>query len=193
MSQPIQPPNQQPPGSQQPPNAPIVYAAGPPPQPGKPPKRKRFGFMALTIAGLTGLLLGVLMGSGGEDAVTTAAPQPRVTVTETAPAEEAEPAPTVTVTETAEAEPPAEEPADTAGVPVEGMNEVGVDVKPGRYRTVAPADGSGCYWARLKDDTGSGDDIIANDITDPGARVSVTIKKSDGFFESNGCGEWQRQ
>jgi hypothetical protein len=45
----------------------------------------------------------------------------------------------------------------------------------------------------LKDDTGDRGTIIAQDVKQPGAKASVTIKKSDGFFETSGCGEWVRQ
>ena len=47
----------------------------------------------------------------------------------------------------------------------------------------------GCYWARLSGSSGEIDDIIANDFTDS-PKVIVTIKPSDQYFESEGCGTW---
>ncbi len=72
----------------------------------------------------------------------------------------------------------------------EGTFIVGEDIKPGRYKARADGDGS-CYWARMKDDSGDSDSIIANNITDGSA--SVTIKESDGAFETSGCTPWIRQ
>lgn len=72
----------------------------------------------------------------------------------------------------------------------EGTFIVNDDIRPGRYKARASGSGS-CYWARLKDDTGEPDSIIANNITD-GSAV-VTVKSSDGAFETNGCTPWLRQ
>jgi hypothetical protein len=177
MTQPTQP--FQPPPSQ------------PPPQRMAPPrKQKRFGFLALAITTLVSLGIGGAVGGSG-DGATTATPAPAPTVTETveAPAPEAEPQPTVTVTAAAPKEKaqPKPEPEPDMG---EGTYEVGKDVKAGQYKTTVPADSDGCYWERSKDD--SGDSIITNDLANPGAKVSVTIKKGE-FFKSNGCGDWVRQ
>lgn len=63
--------------------------------PAPPTKTKRFGFVALGVSGIVGLVLGAAMFAGGDTATTAAAPAaepaPTVTVTETAPAPEAEP------------------------------------------------------------------------------------------------------
>lgn len=68
----------------------------------------------------------------------------------------------------------------------EGMYMVGVDIKPGTYKT----SGSG-YWQRLKNAEGTLDSIIANDNAEGNA--IVTIKSSDKFFDSNGMdGNWVR-
>jgi hypothetical protein len=139
----------------------------------------------LVIGSCTGGLIGSASSIGA----------PQVTVTE--------PGPTVTVTAKAEqpaekAEQPAEkkkEPAKKTEEPSglgDGTYEVGVDVKPGRYKTVVPDDSRNCYWARLKNDSGELSAIIANENNSPGARVSVTIKKSDRFFSSRGCGDWTK-
>ena len=67
-----------------------------------------------------------------------------------------------------------------------GTKVVGQDVQPGTYRT--RHDSSGCYFARLKGFGGSVDDIIANDITD--APAVVTIMPTDKGFQSNNCDTW---
>ena len=67
---------------------------------------------------------------------------------------------------------------------------VGEDIQPGRYKARADSDGL-CYWARLKDDSGEFDSIIANNAT--AGRASVTIRRSDGAFETSGCTPWIRQ
>jgi hypothetical protein len=72
----------------------------------------------------------------------------------------------------------------------EGTFIVGDDIQPGRYKARAGKDGL-CYWARLKDDSGDFDSIIANNSTS--GQASVTIKSSDGAFETSGCTPWRRQ
>jgi hypothetical protein len=72
----------------------------------------------------------------------------------------------------------------------EGTFIVGDEIQPGRYQAMTDENGL-CYWARLKDDTGDFDSIIANNGTS--GRASVTIKPSDGAFESSGCTRWTRQ
>jgi hypothetical protein len=82
--------------------------------------------------------------------------------------------------------PPPPDPRNSFG---EGVHVVGEDVIAGvTYRTRTAADG--CYWARLRGFSGDLDDIIANDIGD-GVAV-VTIGASDVGFESNRCGTWTR-
>jgi hypothetical protein len=77
-------------------------------------------------------------------------------------------------------------------VPDEGTLVVGTDIKPGTYRATVPSDSLDCYWARLKDTSGNFGSIIANGIVRPGGRVTVTIKKTDGAFETTGCGGWRK-
>lgn len=79
--------------------------------------------------------------------------------------------------------------APTTGIG-EGTFIVNEDVQPGRYKARASGSNS-CYWARLKDDSGESDSIIANNISQ-GSAV-VTIKPSDGAFETSGCTTWVRQ
>lgn len=67
----------------------------------------------------------------------------------------------------------------------EGIWTVGVDIKPGTYRTKeSPYD---CYWAIYTSGTNQGD-IIQNDLVD-GGRPTVTLKEGQDF-ETSGCGEW---
>ena len=46
----------------------------------------------------------------------------------------------------------------------------------------------GCYWERLRGFSGSFDDIIANDITNVSA--IVTVSPTDKGFHTSGCGTW---
>lgn len=67
----------------------------------------------------------------------------------------------------------------------EGTWAVGVDVRPGTYRTKAPVSGD-CYWSITSDANGS--NIVANDIV-TGGRPTVTLGHGQ-FFTTNRCGEW---
>lgn len=71
-----------------------------------------------------------------------------------------------------------------------GTFVVGDDIRPGRYQARAGS-GDVCYWARLRDDSGTSGAIIANGVTEGAA--SVTIQGSDGAFETSGCTPWVRQ
>lgn len=82
-------------------------------------------------------------------------------------------------------------PTAPEGSIADGTYEVGVDVAPGKYKTAGPADTRYwpmCYWARLKDTTGDRGTIIANDNIK--GQTTVTIKESDGAFETSGCAPW---
>jgi hypothetical protein len=160
-----------------------------------PPKPKPFGWptviitavVAFSLGGITAVvalsLVGIFVGSG-DDTATTAEPTATVTATETA---EAELGPTASKAPTAKktTEPEPESTMD------EGTYEIGVDVKPGRYKTRVPEDSPGCYWERLKDDSGGLDSIIANGDVNAGGRVSIRVKRGD-FFLSEDCGTWTR-
>jgi hypothetical protein len=61
------------------------------------------------------------------------------------------------------------------------------EVKPGTY---ASDGGEGCYWARLRNLSGSVDAIIANSIS-PG-RQRVTIARTDKAFETSNCDSWRK-
>ncbi|NUV60431.1 hypothetical protein G6W55_12125 [Streptomyces sp. CAI-85] len=139
------------------------------------------------------LFVGVGIGAGGgesEPGGTTdakAAPQPTVTVTETAPGKAA-PAPTVT--ETVTARPKKTEAAGPATTfSGEGEYLVGEDIKPGTYKTAGPEGEFGCYWERAKDASGEFEAIIANNNLEGPGRV--TLNKGE-YFKTNRCGEWKR-
>lgn len=119
------------------------------------------------MAGL-GLLVLALAGCGGSDAAT----------------------PAVTTTVTVTADPWA---AAEAGGITDGTYEVGVDGKPGKYKTAgARTDLNTATELLLRPppnlDAGSDDNIVANN-NSIGQQV-IVIKKSDVAFETNGCKPW---
>lgn len=147
---------------------------------------------------LFALGIGAASGSGGASetpAPTALAAAPTLTVR--VPATDAAPQQTVAgpmVTKTVEVPGPvktvtAPPPAPAVAMAGDGTYQVGVDVKPGTYVSKKPDSGN-CYWARL---TGGDtlDSIIANG--NSSGQVVVTIKKSDKFFESNGCSDWTKR
>src|SRR5262249_39043546 len=66
-----------------------------------------------------------------------------------------------------------------------GTRLVGKEIAPGRYLS---AGGEGCYYARLKDLSGSLDGIIAND--NPTGQAIVDIAPTDVAFQSRDCAPW---
>ncbi|MFF4711466.1 hypothetical protein ACFY2V_08665 [Streptomyces eurythermus] len=70
-----------------------------------------------------------------------------------------------------------------------GMFKVGTDIAPGTYQSTGNADGS-CHWERAKDAEGGTGSILARDNV-TGTAV-VTISASDGYFETDGCGDWKK-
>ena len=160
-----------PPGGLQPPYAPFPVQQ-------QPKKPKRFGWPTVIITAVAALSLGGIIGNIG-DTAPTAEPSATATASEPKSAPSASKAPEAKKT----SEPVAE---STMG---EGTYQIGVDAKPGRYKTQVPQDSGNCYWARMKDDRGGLDSIIANDNVNAGARVSITVKQGE-FFNSNGCGTW---
>jgi hypothetical protein len=141
--------------------------------PGHARKVRRWPWAAGGV--LVGLILGVgIAGAGGGN---TAAPATAPVYAPAAPVQAA--------------------PAELADKPsVEGIGdgiwEVGVDLQPGKYKTAGPEDNAlgQCYFSRLETGDGSIGDIIANNLTEGPA--TVTIKSSDGMFESKGCQPWQK-
>ncbi|MCX5406789.1 hypothetical protein OHA37_23305 [Streptomyces sp. NBC_00335] len=72
-----------------------------------------------------------------------------------------------------------------------GMLKIGVDIAPGTYKSAGSTeDGSGCYWERTKDASGSIDTIIANE--NPEGQAVVTIAAGDGFFATVDCQDWKK-
>lgn len=96
-------------------------------------------------------------------------------------------------TESEPAEEPEEEPArdpEPTGFGA-GVWEVGAEIPPGTYVTVAPEGAfNSCYWARLSGFSGGFDDIIANDNIESGARGRVTIAEGDTGIEFTGACRW---
>ena len=163
-----------PPGGLQPP-----YAAVPVQQ--QPKKPKRFGWPTVIITAVAALSLGGIIGNVGDTGPTA---EPSATATASKPAEAKSGPSASKAPEAKKTTGPVAE--STMG---EGTYQIGVDAKPGRYKTQAPQDSANCYWERLKDDRGGFDSIIANNNVNPGARVSITVKQGE-FFNSHGCGTW---
>lgn len=82
---------------------------------------------------------------------------------------------------------PTTPPAPPAATIEEGTWAVPSEVKPGTYVSDG---GESCYWARLRNTSGSLDSIIANSIN-PG-RQRVTIRSTDKAFETTGCPTWRK-
>lgn len=75
----------------------------------------------------------------------------------------------------------------------DGTHVVGVDIEPGTYRTTGPAEDGlikMCSWKRLKDTSGEFRSMIATNIAQ--GPTTVTIKPTDGAFESRGCELWSK-
>ncbi len=68
----------------------------------------------------------------------------------------------------------------------QGTFIVGVDIKPGLYKS---SKGPSCYWARLKNFTGTLSAIIANNF---GGKAVVRIRATDKGFQSQSCGTWTK-
>ncbi|MFF5440649.1 hypothetical protein [Streptomyces achromogenes] len=70
-----------------------------------------------------------------------------------------------------------------------GMFKVGTDIAPGTYKSAGNTGGS-CYWERTKDAEHGPDSFLA------GAHVTgtavVTLSASDGYFKTDGCGDWKK-
>jgi cytoskeletal protein RodZ len=142
----------------------------------QPPKKvKRFGWPTVIITAVISLFVGMLFAFAGEP--TTAVPEATATVpeTENLPAEESsEP-------KTQEQDQP--KAADTIS---DGTHEVGVDIKPGQYKTSVP-EGELCFWERSR----ANSDDSTTVLQEGPARQSVTIKKGE-LFETEDWGTWKR-
>lgn len=73
----------------------------------------------------------------------------------------------------------------------DGFFLVGTDVVAGTYRTDGKSHATfdqPCYWARMKDDSGSMDAIIANDLNEGPGRVTVHVGE---YFKTSGECDWK--
>jgi hypothetical protein len=68
---------------------------------------------------------------------------------------------------------------------------VGVDLRPGTYRTTGPVPGStNCFWARMRSTATSLDDVITAGA--PTGPATVTIEPTDKAFQTAGCAVWTK-
>jgi hypothetical protein len=76
----------------------------------------------------------------------------------------------------------------------DGSYEVGVDIHPGRYKTVTPAEdnGSVCYAEVYTADDPLEPDTLKTEMTYLGLTIIDIPKKKGAIFWSEGCGEWKR-
>ncbi|MGB3437264.1 MAG: hypothetical protein WBA97_00820 [Actinophytocola sp.] len=157
----------------------------PPQPPTAPSKSSKRGVWIVVVIGA--FILGVAVGLAG-NSTGSGTKSARETVTVRVPAGEGEAPPAEPAQ--AEASPPA--PAGPAATMSSGIYQVGVDVQAGQYKTAGPEDneyGLGCYWARLKNDTGEFDAIISNGNLDgPG---SFTVNAGE-FVELSGDCTWTK-
>lgn len=92
------------------------------------------------------------------------------------------------------AQPPSQTPTvPPGGIAGEGTFTVPTEVAPGVYKTDGPDPNTpvpNCYWARLSGTSGELADVVANgNATGP---VTVTIRKTDRAFQSQGCLPWRK-
>lgn len=143
------------------------YAPPPPPAP-KATKPRRWPWILGIVAAFG---IGAIVGSSGHGS-TTAAP----TTVNPAPAGQ-QPA-------TQAPQPkPASGPKTEFG---DGTFKVGEDIAVGTYKSSGPRNQGVplCYWARMKDDSGSVDSIIANNNSQGPTRVTV---KAGEYLQVTGC------
>lgn len=153
---------------------------------------KSLWFVAL-VAALVGVGIGAASAGGSGKPATQPAPTVTATVSATATVDvrstvTAQPIvrkviATRTKTRTITYTPP---PKPAVG---DGTYEVGVDIKPGQYRTDGQGDGSGCYWERDRNLSGAVNSIIANDNID-GPSI-IEVNRGEYLQISGGC-EWRR-
>lgn len=87
-------------------------------------------------------------------------------------------------------ESPSPEPAGPRTRFADGIWTVGKELKAGRYKTTVPTDVFACHWERMRDARGTTDSTIAEGLSKPGTKVTVTISSSDKLFKSELCGTW---
>lgn len=81
---------------------------------------------------------------------------------------------------------PAEDAAKANTLEGDGVFEVGVDVKPGKWKNDDAGDG--CYWSINSDP--NGEDIIAN--SNGGGPRTIEIRKGQYLELRNDCGTWNK-
>jgi len=149
----------------------------PPPPPAPTPKRPRRWPWILGI--VAAFMLGLFIGIGTSGSPTPSSSNPGGTV---APVPSSGSGSPVT-----QAPPPTETKAAPKTEFGDGTYLVGTDIAAGSYKTSGPRAGSTiCYWARLKDDSGS--NIIANNAGQGAARLTV---KAGEYLQITGC-DWTR-
>ena len=147
------------------------------PQSAKPVRKPRHWPWILGVIGA--LILGVVIGSAGRGGGITSLTATTTTVTASAPARAA---PTLMG--------PPVPPAAASGPKTEfgdGKFKVGADIAAGSYKSTGPRAGSvlpSCYWARMKDDSGSVGSIIGHDISQGPTRLTV---KTGEYLQVAGC------
>lgn len=72
-------------------------------------------------------------------------------------------------------------------VPGDGIFLVGLDVRPGLYRSLSNSDR--CTWTRSKDATGERSSVRAHDTSQGSAYVDLV---AGDFFDTTDCNTWQR-
>jgi hypothetical protein len=143
------------------------------------------------------LLLPVVLLTAASSACATV---PAVPAAPAASARPAAPRPAATTTSPKPLQPP--RPAATKRKPAkkstrpassfgDGIHEVGVDIRPGQYKVTVP-ETLVCYYARLRSNSGAWSAVIASGWWGTGAKLNITIKKSDAYFQSSLCGTWRR-
>ena len=164
-----------------------------PGRPAPPPHKTMSGaaifawVCAITIPAGVLMVALVLFLDGVPSGLPTAAPSTAGPTTTSVPSTSAgSPAPTSTAAAAA-AEPTPRGPATSFGP---GTYLAGRDFVAGTYRSAGPEEGeSFCYWARLSNASGNADAIIANDL--PQGPAEVTINAGE-YFKSNSCQTWTR-
>lgn len=81
---------------------------------------------------------------------------------------------------------------DPNAIADDGVFQVGGQVQPGTYKTIVPDGSILCSYQRLKGVSGDAGDIIAINVASANDSVMVTIKKTDAYFKTDGCGRWTK-
>lgn len=84
----------------------------------------------------------------------------------------------------AAADPPPPPPAPKTVIDTNGTYAVGADIAPGTYRTDGGADGSACYFKRLR-----GEEIVDSTLTKK--PLVIRIEPTDTAFKTSRCQPWR--